>query len=33
VQQATGKSVELAYVDQGYTGQYATEAAEQHASG
>jgi transposase len=27
VQQATGESVELAYVDQGYTGQDAAEAA------
>lgn len=30
VQQVTGKSVELAYVDQGYTGQNAAEAAQQH---
>jgi transposase len=30
VQQVTGKSVELAYVDQGYTGQNAAEAAKQH---
>jgi transposase len=30
VQQVTGKSVELAYVDQGYTGQNAADAAEQH---
>jgi transposase len=27
---STGKSVELAYVDQGYTGQNAADAAEQH---
>ena len=30
VQQITGEHVELAYVDQGYTGQNAAEAAEQH---
>jgi transposase len=30
VQKQTGKSVELAYVDQGYTGQTAAEAAEKH---
>jgi len=30
VQQITGNSVELAYVDQGYTGENAAEAAEQH---
>jgi len=30
VQQATGQSVELAYVDQGYTGDRAAEAAETH---
>jgi len=30
VQQATGQSVELAYVDQGYTGQRAEEAAAAH---
>src|SRR3984885_14065988 len=30
VQQVTGKSVELAYVDQGYTGQAAEEAAAEH---
>lgn len=30
VQQATGQSVELAYVDQGYTGERAAEAAEAH---
>jgi transposase len=28
VQEATGESVELAYVDQGYTGEEAAEAAE-----
>lgn len=28
VQEATGESVELAYVDQGYTGEAAAEAAE-----
>jgi Transposase DDE domain len=33
VQQVTGKSAELAYVDQGYTGQNAATAGEQHASG
>jgi hypothetical protein len=27
MQQVTGKSVELAYVDQGYTGQNAADAA------
>jgi transposase len=30
VQQATGNSVELAYVDQGYTGEHAALAAEEH---
>lgn len=30
VQQITGDSVELAYVDQGYTGEAAKEAAAQH---
>ena len=30
VQQITGRSVELAYVDQGYTGQAAADAAVQH---
>jgi transposase len=30
VQQVTGESVELAYVDQGYTGERAAEAAESH---
>jgi transposase len=30
VQQVTGGSVELAFVDQGYTGSNAAEAAEQH---
>ena len=30
VQQVTGKSVELAYIDQGYTGQNAADAADQH---
>jgi transposase len=30
VQQVTGKTVELAYVDQGYTGPNAAEAAQQH---
>ena len=30
VQQITGEHVELAYVDQGYTGEAAAEAAEQH---
>jgi transposase len=30
VQQATGESVELAYVDQGYTGEKAAEEAETH---
>jgi transposase len=30
VQQVTGDSVELAYVDQGYTGENAAQAAEQH---
>jgi transposase len=30
VQEATGESVELAYVDQGYTGDHAAEAAGAH---
>jgi len=30
VQKVTGSTVELAYVDQGYTGPNAAEAAEQH---
>ncbi len=30
VQEATGKSVELAYVDQGYTGEDAASAAAEH---
>ena len=30
VQQATGRSVTLAYVDQGYTGQVPREAAAEH---
>lgn len=30
VQEATGQSVELAYVDQGYTGERATKAAGMH---
>jgi transposase len=30
VQQVTGNTVELAYVDQGYTGAAAAEAAQQH---
>jgi transposase len=30
VQEATGESVELAYVDQGYTGEHAAEAAARH---
>lgn len=30
VQQITGQSVELAYVDQGYTGKAAEEAAAEH---
>ena len=30
VQEATGQSVELAYVDQGYTGKKATAAAAAH---
>ena len=30
VQEATGKSVELAYVDQGYTGEIAANAAAAH---
>jgi transposase len=30
VQKVTGKTVELAYVDQGYTGPNAAEAAQQH---
>jgi transposase len=31
VQKVTGESVELAYVDQGYTGDEAADAAETHA--
>ena len=30
MQQVTGDTVELAYVDQGYTGAAAAEVAEQH---
>jgi PP-loop superfamily ATP-utilizing enzyme len=30
VQQATGRSVALAYVDQGYTGEQAQDDAEDH---
>jgi len=30
IQEATGESVELAYVDQGYTGEEAAEAAEEY---
>jgi transposase len=30
VQEATGDSVEIAFVDQGYTGEQAADAAEQH---
>jgi transposase len=30
VQEATGESVELAYVDQGYTGEQPAEAAKEH---
>jgi transposase len=30
VQEITGNNVELAYVDQGYTGPNAAEAAQQH---
>jgi transposase len=30
VQEATGESVELAYVDQGYTGEEVAEAAKEH---
>jgi transposase len=30
IQEATGESVTLAYVDQGYTGEKAAEAAKQH---
>ena len=30
VQEVTGQSVELAYVDQGYTGAATAEAAQQH---
>ena len=30
VQEATGDSVQIAYVDQGYTGEDAQEAAQQH---
>jgi transposase len=31
IQEATGESVELAYVDQGYTGEKAAKEAEAHA--
>ena len=30
IQKATGETVELAYVDQGYTGEKASESAAQH---
>ena len=30
VQKATGESIELAYVDQGYTGEQPAEAAKEH---
>ena len=30
VQQVTGENVQVAYVDQGYTGQHASEAAQEH---
>lgn len=30
VQGATGESVDLAYVDQGYTGEWAAAAAQEH---
>ncbi|MGF1473027.1 MAG: IS5 family transposase [Rubrobacteraceae bacterium] len=30
IQQVTGENVELAYVDQGYTGEKASEAAKEH---
>jgi len=30
VQQITGDNIELAYVDQGYTGESASQAAEKH---
>ena len=30
VQEETGETVEIAYVDQGYTGEYAADAAEEH---
>jgi transposase len=30
MQEATGECVELAYVDQGYTGEKPAEAAEEH---
>lgn len=30
IQQATGENVELAYVDQGYTGEKASGAASEH---
>ena len=30
IQQATGENVELAYVDQGYTGEKASDAAKEH---
>ena len=31
IQKATGQNVELAYVDQGYTGEEASESAAEHA--
>ena len=30
IQQATGENVELAYVDQGYTGEKASAEAKEH---
>jgi transposase len=30
VQEVTGQSVQIAYVDQGYTGEKATTAAQEH---
>jgi hypothetical protein len=32
VQEVTGNTVELAYIDQGYTGQNAAEAALEHCA-
>jgi transposase len=33
IQRVTGENVEIAYVDQGYTGEKASEAAQEHGIG